>query len=219
MNIWFLFCVEGPGREILHRPSLSVCPSRVCHGVCCIVFDTDGMLFEFCMIFFSHFMFSSIFMLLIFPKFLEKKKNSRAGSKIFSFHVFFAFFAISNIFRKIFISKCFRKRKKFQGGGVKKINFTIFVCSFHVFFAFYAIFLGGGGIEKIVVLASEPVGGRSRVTELPCYLPPRRRPGTRDIFLIFYAISNISRKIRKFLGESNYFSFNVFFMFFLCWKY
>ena len=34
-------------------------------------------------------------------------------------------------------------------------------------------FSGGGGGEvstKIVVLVSEPVGGRSRVTELPCYL-------------------------------------------------
>ena len=56
--------------------------------------------------------------------------------------------------------------------------------SFHVFFAFYAIsnifrknyfFSGGGGggrvsRKKIVVLASEPVGGRSRATELPCFI-------------------------------------------------
>ena len=37
------------------------------------------------------------------------------------------------------------------------------------------------------MLVSEPVGGRSRATELPCYhmypyyLPRRRRPGTGDI--------------------------------------
>ena len=53
-------------------------------GVCCIVFDIDGMLFEFCMnflnieknkilifYFFQYFMFSSRFML--FPT-LKKKK-------------------------------------------------------------------------------------------------------------------------------------------------
>ena len=36
-------------------------------------------------------------------------------------------------------------------------------------------------LKQIVVLASEPVGGRSRATELPCYLPRRRRPGMGDI--------------------------------------
>ena len=48
-------------------------------GVCCIVFDIDGMLFEFFMNFFN----------------IEKYKI-----KIFffsKFHVFFAFHAISNI--------------------------------------------------------------------------------------------------------------------------
>ena len=43
-------------------------------GVCCIVFDIDGMLFEFCYEFFFYKLF-----------FLE-------------FHVFLAFYAISNIF-------------------------------------------------------------------------------------------------------------------------
>ena len=37
--------------------------------------------------------------------------------------------------------------------------------------------------------------------------------GGCNVFLTFYAISNISRK--KYLGiQNNYFSFNVFFMFF-----
>ena len=60
-------------------------------GVCCIVFDIDGMLFEFCMnflniekknliIFFSKFHVSSRFML--FPKFKKKfgvNKNVGGG--------------------------------------------------------------------------------------------------------------------------------------------
>ena len=42
--------------------------------------------------------------------------------------------------------------------------------------------------------------------------------GGCNVFLTFYAISNISRK--KTLGiQNNYFSFNVFFVFFVCWKY
>ena len=43
--------------------------------------------------------------------------------------------------------------------------------------------------------------------------------GGCNVFLTFYAISNISRK--KNLGiQNNYFSFNVFFVFFfVCWKY
>ena len=64
-------------------------------GVCCIVFDIDGMLFEFFMIlFFQYFMFSLHFML--FPTFKNKyfgvkKKNSGGGGGsnfvfIFVFH-------------------------------------------------------------------------------------------------------------------------------------
>ena len=58
-------------------------------GVCCIVFDIDWMLIEFCMnflnieknifskYFFSHFMFSSRFML--FSTFVEKNKFRGGG--------------------------------------------------------------------------------------------------------------------------------------------
>ena len=61
-------------------------------GVCCIVFDIDGMLFDFFMIFLN----------------IENNKIL-----IFSiFHVFFAFHAISNIKTKIWCTK-----KKFRGGG------------------------------------------------------------------------------------------------------
>ena len=59
-----------------------------CHGVCCIVFEIDGMLFEFCMnflniekkienlFFFQYFMFSSRFML--FPN-LKKIRGGGGG--------------------------------------------------------------------------------------------------------------------------------------------
>ena len=64
-------------------------------GVCCIVFDIDGMLFEFLMIFLN----------------IEKNKILRI---FFSkFHVFFTFHAISNIKKKLIWCK-----KKIGGGGV-----------------------------------------------------------------------------------------------------
>ena len=70
-------------------------------GVCCIVFDIDGMLFEFFMNFLN----------------IEKKNNF----KIFfssKFHVFFAFHAISNIKKKIWCTK-----NSWGGGGVEKYFF------------------------------------------------------------------------------------------------
>ena len=63
-------------------------------GVCCIVFDIDGMLFEFLKIFLN----------------IEKNKKFRFFFSIF--HVFFAFHAISNIKKK------FGVKKKISGGGV-----------------------------------------------------------------------------------------------------
>ena len=59
-------------------------------GVCCIVFEIDGMLFEFCMNFLN----------------IEKKKYFSI------FHVFFAFHAISNIKKKLV-----SKKNNFGGGG------------------------------------------------------------------------------------------------------
>ena len=53
-------------------------------GVCCVVFDIDGMLFEFRMNFLN----------------IEKNKILRIISSIF--HVFFAFYAISNIYNFAF---------------------------------------------------------------------------------------------------------------------
>ena len=66
------------------------------------------------------------------------------------------------------------------GGGCAFIYKENNTFSFHIFFTFYAIsniyrkktkFRWGGGESvstKFVVLAAEPVGGRSRATELPC---------------------------------------------------
>ena len=51
-------------------------------GVCCIVFDIDGMLFEF------------------FMNFLNIEKKKIINLIFFKFHVFFAFHAISNIKKK-----------------------------------------------------------------------------------------------------------------------
>ena len=61
-------------------------------GVCCIVFDIDGMLFDF------------------FMNFLNIEKNKIEIFLFPIFHVFFAFHAISNIKKKIveFIFKFFK---------------------------------------------------------------------------------------------------------------
>ena len=54
----------------------------------------------------------------------------------------------------------------------------------------------------------------SIISSIPCSDFVSQMWGGCNVFLTFYAISNISRK--KNLGiENNYFSFNVFFMFFL----
>ena len=45
-----------------------------CHGVCCIVFDIDGMLFEFFMIFFLN-IEKQVFLISCFMLFSTYKKN------------------------------------------------------------------------------------------------------------------------------------------------
>ena len=86
-------------------------------GVCCIVFDIDGMLFEFFMNFlnieknkikifvFQYFMFSTRFVL--FPKLKKnwcKKKSGGGGWNFFFFRKtilsHFTFYAIFNIKKK-----------------------------------------------------------------------------------------------------------------------
>ena len=67
-------------------------------GVCCIVFDIDGMLFEF------------------FMNFLNNEKKKFKFFFFSKFHVFFTFHAISNIKKKKKKNWC---KKKFGGVGVE----------------------------------------------------------------------------------------------------
>ena len=126
---------EGPGREILQRPPsvrlsvrpsvrLSVCPSRLvfsklCRyvhqvmGVCCIVFDIDGMLFEF----FKYWKNQIFFFLSIFQ-------------------VCFAFHAISNIKKK---NWC-KKKKSGGGGGGCGFFYIFFIRQNNFWFHFLCYF-------------------------------------------------------------------------------
>ena len=137
-------------------------------GVCCIVFDIDGMLFEF------------------FMNFLNIEKNTILRFCFPIFHVFFTFHAISNIKQNIF--------------GVKKknpLNWRWFLQiverdSWNLY-PLYPLFPCSDFVSQMWGWFG---GGRC------------------NVFLTFYAISNISRK--KNLGiQTNYFSLNVF-VFFFC---
>ena len=91
------------------------------------------------------------------------RRKQILGIKYFSFNVFFVFFyarSISNILR-------------FFLGNIEKCPITYWLNGW--WFpqivdrdsgSLYPIYM----YKKCVVLASEPVGGRSRATELPCYL-------------------------------------------------
>ena len=56
-------------------------------------------------------------------------------------------------------------------------------------------------IQKIVVLASEPVGGRSRATELPCFLLEMKLPkkGTNELpkYALDWIALQVIFKVRK----------------------
>ena len=66
-------------------------------GVCCIVFDIDGMLFEF------------------FMNFLNIEKNKIKFFFFEIFHIFFAFYAISNITKNKKL--CYKKNYYISGWG------------------------------------------------------------------------------------------------------
>ena len=170
-------------------------------GVWCIVFGIDGILFEFFMNFLN----------------IEKKIIWRF---IFSiFHVFFAFHDISNIKKK---NCC---KKKISGGGGVDFFFLekqFFLISRFMLFSTlqknikkypFTYWLNGRWFLQIV---ERPSWNLYPLYPLfPCSdFVSQLGGGGCNVFLTFYAISNISRK--TILGiQTNYFLFNVFFMFFL----
>ena len=99
--------------------------------MCCIVFDIDGMMFEF------------------FMNFLNIEKNKIIFFLFLIFQVFFAFHATSNIKKKIGV------KKKIRGGG-GGVDFFIFIFLDKTTLSdltFYAIF----NIKKIVLYSGNIV--------------------------------------------------------------
>ena len=80
-------------------------------GVCCVVFDIDGMLFEFLM---------NLFVILF----------------VSIFHVFFAFHAISNIKQN---KKFVYKKQNSGGGGGLNFFFRKTILSYFTFYAIFKI--------------------------------------------------------------------------------
>ena len=140
------------------------------------------------------------------------------------FRVFFAFHAISNIKKKIGV------KKNPGGGGV--LNFSL-ISRFMLFSTLnkenivkcpFTYWLNGRWFIQIVDRDSwnlYPLYPLFPCSDLVSQMwgDLGGGGGGCDVFLTFYAISNISRTTN--LGiQNNYFSFNVFFVFyFVCWKY
>ena len=117
-------------------------------------------------------------------------------------------------------------KKKFQGGG----GCVDFFCrkTIRSHFTFYAIFNIKKNIKKypftywlngrwFLQIVERDIWNLYPLYPLfPCSdFVSQMWGGGCNVFLTFYAISNISRK--KNLGiQTNYFSFNVFFVFFFC---
>ena len=172
-------------------------------GVCCIVFDIDGILFEFFMNFLN---IEKIIIIFFFS----------------IFQVFFTLHAISNIKKK---NWC--KQKKNPGGGGGFVEKQFFLISRFMLFSTlkkniekcpFTYWLNGRWFLQIVERDSWNLYPLYPL--FPCSdFVSQSGGGGCTVFLTFYAISNISRK--KNLGiQNNYFSFNVFFVFFfVCWKY
>ena len=121
-------------------------------GVCCIVFDIDGMLFEFFMNFSCYFQhFSSRFML--FPTLKKEKKNwckkkiRGGGGGVLNFFFFyiktilshFTFYAIFNI-------------KKNNNNNIEKCPFTYWLNG-----RWFLQIVDGGQLESISIISSIPL--------------------------------------------------------------
>ena len=170
-------------------------------GVCCIVFDIDGMLFEFFMnflnilkkikfnFFFQYFKFSSRFILFPTLKKIKnwcKKKNPGGGRC--------GFFFLEKQFFLISLVMLFSTLNKY----IEKCPFTYWLngswslqiverdwVGIYIHYILYSL---------VLILYLKCGGGLGG--------------GGCNVFLTFYAISNISRKNN--LGiQNNYFSFNV----------
>ena len=163
-------------------------------GVCCIVFD-------------------------FFMNFLNIEKNKILRICVSIFHVFFAFHSISNIKKK---NWC---KKKIRGGG----GGGCWIFFLEKQFSLISRFMLFSTLKKNIEKCPFTIVDRDSWNLYPLYpLFPCSDfvsqiwgwfGGGGDVFLTFYAISNISRT--QNLGiQNNYFSFNVFFVFFfVCWKY
>ena len=160
-------------------------------GVCCIVFDIDGMLSEF------------------FMNFLNIEKNKILRIYVFQYFMFSSRFMLFPTFKKNVGVK-----KNFWGGGravVDNFCFCLKNNSFLFHFAFYAIFnikQKFGNIEKFPLHLLQILDGDSGNLYLYIYLCPIyplfpcsdfvsqmwEWLGGGNVFLAYYAISNISRK-------------------------
>ena len=177
-------------------------------GVCCIVFDIDGMLFEFCM------------------NFLNIEKNNFVFS---IFQVFFAFHAISNINKKNWCKKKFR-------GGVwiffffrKTIQFFLIsrLCYFqqkNIEKCPFTYWLNGRWFLQIVERDSWNIYPLYPLFPCSDFVPQMwgwfGGRGACNVFLTFYAIFNISKKkIWEYKTIISHLPQCFLRVFFVCWKY
>ena len=180
-------------------------------GVCCIVFDIDEM-FEFFMNFLN----------------IEKNKINLIFSK---FHVFFVFHAISNIKKKIWC----RKNSGGGGGGVEFFFLEKNSFSFHILCYFqnikksiekcpFTYWLNGMWFLQIVDRDSwnlYPLYPLFPCSDFVSQMWGWLGGGGGGGVMFFSHFMLFPTFIEKNLGiQNNYFSFNVFFVFFfVCWKY
>ena len=171
-------------------------------GVCCIFFDVDGMLFEF------------------FMNFLNTEKNKILRNFVFKISCFFTFHAISNI-QKIWCWKIFfffRKTIRWKIFFFRKIilsHFTfyaIFNIKKKIYiekcpFTYWWWFLQIVDIETVAIYIHYILYSLVLILYLKCGGGLRGGGGV----MVFSHVMLFTTFLEK---KYNYFSFNVFFMFF-----